>query len=64
MNPARIGIYDVLIFYEVLLCERRVFSMKLLSLPLGSSQSMETQEEQEGGRMMKEGDDLNPNSTV
>jgi len=25
---------------------------------------METQEEEEGGRMMKEGDDLNPNSTV
>jgi hypothetical protein len=25
---------------------------------------METQEEQEGGRKMKEGDDLNPNSTV
>jgi len=25
---------------------------------------METQEEQEGGRMMKEGDDLNPYSTV
>jgi hypothetical protein len=52
-----------LIFYEVLLCERRA-SLWSSFLCRWDHHSMETQEEQEGGRKMKEGDDLNPNSTV